>query len=215
MNTPRITAATLGSILIACGIAAHAQPPSQRPTAIDFNREIRPLLSDRCFRCHGPDASQRQAELRLDTRAGLQAKRDGRRIVVPGEPNASALYLRITHVDPAQRMPPSDSTPPLTTSQIQLIRAWIKQGATWQKHWSFLPPARPALPTVKQTEWPRNPIDRFILARLERAGLRPAPRAAKETLIRRVTFDLTGLPPTLQEIDAFLADESSAACRSK
>ncbi|MBB74945.1 MAG: hypothetical protein CMJ75_10580 [Planctomycetaceae bacterium] len=201
-------------VVTGAGSTALAQPPSETATVIDFNREIRPLLSDRCFRCHGPDSAQRQAGLRLDTKAGLQGNGDRRPIVVPGDANASALFLRITHADPNHRMPPADSTPPLTVRQIGLIEAWIRQGAVWQKHWSFLPPSRPALPAVKKTEWPRNPIDRFILARLESAGLRPSPRADKETLIRRVTFDLTGLPPTMQEIDTFLADESSGAYES-
>ena len=211
MKTTRLEAGTVAIVLVVCGVSAHAQPPSRPPTTIDFNRDIRPLLSDRCFRCHGPDAAQRQAKLRLDTRAGLQANRNDRPVVVPGDPNASELYLRITHADPSHRMPPTDSTAPLTSRQISLIKEWIKQGAVWQKHWSFLTPARPRLPSVKDIEWPRNAIDRFILARLEREGLQPSPRADKETLIRRVTFDLTGLPPTLQAIDAFLADESDGA----
>lgn len=211
MKTTRLEAGTVAIVLVLCGVSAHAQPPSRPPTVIDFNREIRPLLSDRCFRCHGPDAAQRQAKLRLDTRLGMQANRNDLPVVVPGDPNASELYLRIAHADPSHRMPPTDSTPPLTASQIRLIKEWITQGAVWQRHWSFLPPARPPLPSVKNIEWPRNAIDRFILARLEREGLQPSPRADKETLIRRVTFDLTGLPPTLQAIDAFLADESAGA----
>ena len=214
MKRNRQSAVIMGLILVVCSFAVNAQQSSSRPTAIDFNREIRPLLSDRCFRCHGPDASQRQADLRLDTSSGLQTNRDGRRAVVPGDPNASELFLRISHADPNHRMPPSDSMPPLTATQISLIEQWIKQGAVWQKHWAFLPPARPELPEVKRKDWPRNAIDQFILARLEQAGLQPSPRADKETLIRRATFDLTGLPPTLQEIDAFLADDTAGAYES-
>ena len=214
MKTLRFTAVALALVLTVGSYTAVAQSPAKAATVIDFNREIRPLLSDRCFRCHGPDAGQRQAELRLDTKAGLQGNGNRRPIVVPGDADSSALYLRITHADPNHRMPPADSTPPLTANEIGLIKAWISQGAVWQKHWSFLPPTRPALPEVKDTQWPRNAIDRFVLARLEHEGLQPSPPADKETLLRRVTFDLTGLPPTLQEIDAFLSDQGAGAYES-
>ena len=181
---------------------------------VDFNRDIRPLLSDKCFHCHGPDESTREADLRLDSREGLQADLGGHSAVVPGDLKASELIARITAADPDERMPPAGSGRTLTQPQIELISDWIRQGAVWKTHWSFVPPTRPELPKVGPADWPKNSIDRFVLQRLQREGLRPAPPANKETLIRRVTFDLTGLPPTLPEIDAFLADDSADAYES-
>ncbi|MFP6763873.1 MAG: PSD1 and planctomycete cytochrome C domain-containing protein, partial [Planctomycetaceae bacterium] len=183
----------------------------ERQQRIDFNRDIRPILSDTCFHCHGPDATQRKADLRLDSLQGLQADLGGYNAVSPGDPQTSALVARITHPDPQQRMPPGDSGRRLTGPQIDLIRRWIEQGAVWKKHWSFKPPVRPEPPEVQAADWPLNAIDRFVLSRQERLGLQPAPRADRETRIRRVTFDLTGLPPTLEEIDAFLADNTPDA----
>ena len=171
--------------------------------AVDFNREIRPILSDNCFACHGPDEKQRMAALRLDTREGAFAK-----VIVPGNAAQSALYQRLSHADPAKRMPLGRT---LTDKQIAAVRTWIDEGAKWDTHWAFIPPKRPEPPKVSNTAWPRNPIDRFVLARLEREGLKPSPEADRTTLLRRVTLDLTGLPPTPAEIDAFLADRSPDA----
>nr|WP_240893931.1 PSD1 and planctomycete cytochrome C domain-containing protein [Limisphaera ngatamarikiensis] len=171
-----------------------------------FNRDIRPILSDHCFHCHGFDANHRKADLRLDTREGATAPRKGRPAVVPGDPEASELWHRITAADPADRMPPPDSGHVLTPEQIERVRRWIAEGAPYEKHWSFEPPQRPPLPEVRRTDWPRNAVDRFILARLEREGLAPSPEADRVTLIRRVTLDLTGLPPTPEEVEAFLKD---------
>jgi hypothetical protein len=176
--------------------------PAARP-AIDFNRQIRPILSDNCFKCHGPDDKQRKAELRLDVREG--ALGDGG-VIVPGQAAQSELIRRVTADDAAVRMPPAKTGKRLTPQQIQLLRQWIDQGAEWSRHWSFLPPRRPALPKVADTAWPRNALDYFILAWLEAQGLKPSPEADKVTLIRRLTLDLTGLPPTPAEVDAFLAD---------
>jgi mono/diheme cytochrome c family protein len=181
------------------------------PPGVEFNRDIRPVLSDNCFQCHGPDRARRKADLRLDTEAGAFADLGGRRALVPGKPEESELYRRITAATETERMPPAKSGPRLNERQIDLIRRWIAQGVKWQKHWSLIPPQRPPLPSVKNHAWPRNPIDHFILARLEREGLAPSPEADKATLIRRVTLDLTGLPPTPQEVDAFLADTSPDA----
>ncbi|MCH8048438.1 MAG: PSD1 domain-containing protein, partial [Planctomycetes bacterium] len=139
---------------------------------------------------------------------------DGHRAIVPGKPLASSLYLRLVSQDEDERMPPPDSGRKLTAEQIELVRLWIEQGAKWEQHWSFVSPKRPATPTVRNKKWVRNPIDAFVLARIEQAGLSPSPEASKETLIRRLTLDLTGLPPTLEEIDAFLADKSPAAYES-
>jgi len=179
----------------------------QARDAVLFQRDIRPLLSESCLQCHGPDEGKREAELRLDTRDGLFAEREGKRVVVPGDTAASEIVRRITADDPDERMPPADSDRTLTPAQIELIRRWIEQGATWERHWSLVTPIRPALPAVESRDWPRGAIDAFVLARLEREGLAPSPEADKWALVRRATLDLTGLPPTLDEADAFVADE--------
>ena len=188
--------------------AAAAQNP---PRTVDFAREVRPILSEHCFSCHGPDERGRQDGLRLDLREGVLADRGrfGGPVVVAGRAADSLLYSRVTATHEGLRMPRGRD--PLTPDQIETIRLWIDQGADWESHWAFVPPRRPAVPAVADSRWPRNPIDNFVLARLERAGLAPAREAARETLIRRVTLDLTGLPPTLQEIDAFLADPAADA----
>ncbi|MDA1015782.1 MAG: DUF1553 domain-containing protein [Planctomycetota bacterium] len=178
---------------------------------VDFNRDIRPLLSDHCFACHGPDAQQRQADLRLDLEDGAKAVIDGRRIIAPGKPQLSELIKRIGSSDPEVRMPPPDFEKRLTPTQIETFRRWVEQGAKWSGHWAFDAPTRPKLPAVKNAKWIRNAIDAFVLARLELEGLRPSNEATKETLIRRVTLDLTGLPPTLAEVDAYLNDSSPDA----
>jgi mono/diheme cytochrome c family protein len=179
-----------------------------RPAAaapVEFNRDVRPILAGTCFQCHGPDKARRKADLRLDTEDGA-AKVLGR-----GDPAKSELVRRITAHDDAERMPPPKSGRKLTPAQIDTLKRWVADGAKWQKHWSFLPPARPPLPPVAKRDWPRNGIDHFILARLEREGLAPSPEADRTTLLRRVTLDLTGLPPTPAEADAFLADASPDA----
>lgn len=174
---------------------------------IQFNRDIRPILSENCFQCHGPDEHQRKAKLRLDSREGALAKH----VVVPGKPDASLLMERVLSNNAEERMPPEKSGRKLTAEQIKLLQRWIEQGANYEKHWSLIPPGRVELPTVKQPAWMRNPIDRFILARLEKEHLKPSPEADKRTLLRRVSLDLTGMPPTLDELDAFLADQSPQA----
>ncbi|MGH7171837.1 MAG: DUF1553 domain-containing protein [Gemmataceae bacterium] len=183
----------------------------QLPAVIEFNRDIRPILSDNCFRCHGPDRARRKADLRLDTEAGAFADLGGSRALVHGEPDKSELLRRVAAVNVRERMPPAKSGRRLTERQVQLLRRWIEQGAKWQAHWSFLAPKRPPLPRVRDTAWPRNAIDYFILERLEREGLRPSPETDRVTLLRRVTLDLTGLPPTPAEVDAFLQDRSPDA----
>jgi mono/diheme cytochrome c family protein len=179
--------------------------------AVDFNRDIRPILSDNCYQCHGPDEKARKSKLRLDTKEGAFRLNDGKGILIPGKSAESELIRRVTNPDPDEVMPPPKSNRKLTAVQIDLLRRWIDQGAKWGLHWGFVPPVRPRLPKVKDTRWPRNSIDRFILARLEKEALAPAPEADKERLIRRVSLDLTGLPPTPPETDAFLADQSAAA----
>lgn len=177
---------------------------------VDFDREVRPILSDRCLTCHGPDEKRRMASLRLDTQDGIFAHRGAYDIVSPGDPAKSRLLTRIS-AGAAARMPPAQAGPGLTETQIATIRKWIEQGAKWKRHWAFLPPQRRELPAVRNERWPRNAIDRFVEARLEREGLKPAPEASRATLLRRLSFDLTGLPPTTAEVDAFLADRSPDA----
>ncbi len=181
------------------------------PERIGFNRDIRPILAENCFQCHGPDAGQRQAELRLDEPASAFRQRKSQRVIVPGEPKASALVRRISTGDESQRMPPKDSGRTLTEEQRRLLIRWIEQGAEYQQHWAFLAPQRASLPEVRAPAWARTPIDRFILATLERERLEPSPEAARETLIRRVTLDLTGLPPTPDEVAAFVNDHRPGA----
>jgi len=192
-------------------IARAADSTPAEPTRIEFNRDIRPILSDTCYTCHGPDAAKRATELRLDQQESALGDLGGYRAIVPGNLDESELWQRVISDDPNERMPPANSGRQLTAGQIELLRRWIEQGASFQTHWSFIPVERPPVPEVTRKDWIRNPIDAFILARLEREGLSPSPEASKETLIRRVTLDLTGLPPTLEEIDAFLADESPDA----
>jgi hypothetical protein len=176
---------------------------------IDFNRDIRPILSDNCFACHGPDEAKREGGFRLDRKDSAFGKAESDDVViVPGKPALSALVARIMTDDDDLKMPPPDSKKTLTPEQIQLLKKWVAQGASWQEHWAFIPPAKHELPKVSQPDWCRNPIDNFILKRLDDEGLKPSPSASKEALIRRLTLDLTGLPPTLEEIDAFLKDNS-------
>lgn len=172
------------------------------PIEVDFNRDIRPILSDTCYKCHGPDEEHRAADLRLDTQEGLDYA------VVPGEPSDSELVARITSDDPDMLMPPVDSGRELTEDQISKLKAWVAQGAKWQQHWAFVPPTRPQVPA---TEWGSNPIDRFVVRQIEQAGLSPNPRADRSQLLRRVSMDLTGLPPTPDQLEQFLADDSPDA----
>ena len=181
---------------------------------IDFARDIQPILSENCFFCHGPDAGQRKADLRLDQldpKQGPLAERDGYSIIKPGDLDESVLVMRITSDDPETKMPPPKSNRKLSDKQIDLLQRWIKEGAKWGKHWSFEPPKKRELPAVKTGGWVRNGIDNFIVARLEKEGLKPQAEANKHTLIRRVTLDLTGLPPTPAEVDAFVKDQSPDA----
>ena len=180
---------------------------------VDFSRDVRPILSDRCFACHGPDEANRQAGLRFDVEDGAKKARGDRPpAVVPGDPAASLILKRVAPADPAMQMPPPYSDrKPLTEQEVATLRAWIEQGAKWRSLWSFNAPVRPAEPAVQNRGWVRNPIDSFILARLEKEGLKPSPEARRDQLLRRVSFDLTGLPPTLAELNAFLADTSPDA----
>lgn len=213
--TLSIGAWTLSAALLAqpqSGSNATASPPVNTAQLIDFNRDIRPILSDKCFACHGPDEKARKAGLRLDRKEdAFKALRDGGYAIVPGKPEESQLFIRLSSPDSKVRMPPKSTNKQLTPQEIDLVRQWIAQGAPWAEHWAYVPPQKPPLPEVRDKKWPRNPIDYFILARLEREGLKPAPEADKVTLLRRVSLDLTGLPPTPAEVDSFLADNSPDA----
>ena len=179
---------------------------------IDFNRDIRPILSDNCYACHGPDETHREGGFRLDRKDSAFGKADSdETVIVPGKPERSELIVRIVTDDEDLRMPPKDSTKSLTPAQIELLKQWIAQGADWKEHWSLIPPVKHELPQVSRQDWRKNPIDRFVMKRLDDEGLEPGERASKETLIRRVTLDLTGLPPTLAEVDAFSNDFSETA----
>ncbi len=185
--------------------------PSQAGSAINFDLEIRPILSDNCFHCHGPDAAMRKAELRLDTKEGALATIDGMAAVLPGKPDESALIRRIESTDPDEQMPPPEAKKKLSDAQRALLRQWIEEGANWSEHWAFVPPVKSALPVSKHSAWSRNAMDYFIAAKMEENGLEPSPEATRQTLIRRVSLDLTGLPPTPEETARFLADTSPDA----
>ncbi|MCB9300430.1 MAG: PSD1 domain-containing protein [Lewinellaceae bacterium] len=184
------------------------------PEEVDFNFHVKPILSDRCFKCHGPDNRTREGGLRFDTRDGAFAalgEAGGRHAIIPDDPDNSTLIQRIYSDDPNFMMPPPESNLALEDYEKAILKKWIEQGATWKEHWSFLPPKKPALPKVSNESWVHNEIDRFVLARLEQQGMTPNGPAPREQLIRRLTFDLTGLPPTLEEIDAYLSDQSPDA----
>ena len=208
MPSPR----TLWSIpVLAASIAlatVNAQSTPQGGAPVSFNREILPILANNCFACHGPDEKHRETKFHFDTEDGAFAKKG---VIVRGSAADSLLIEKITEPNPKDRMPPPDSGHVLTDRQIDLLRRWIDQGAKWDMHWAYVPPKRPELPDVQDPSWVRNPIDRFILSRLDREGLKPSPEADRVTLLRRVTLDLTGLPPTPAEIDSFLADTSPDA----
>ena len=179
---------------------------------VDFNRDVRPILAANCYACHGPDARRRKARLRLDQKhSALGELRDGRHAIEPGDPSRSSLVQRISSADEDEVMPPPESGKELSPAQIDTLRRWIEEGAAWSEHWSYVPPKRHEPPEVALESWPSRPVDRFILARLEKEGLRPSPEADRVTLLRRLSFDLTGLPPTPAAVDAFVSDTSDAA----
>ncbi len=180
--------------------------------SIDFRKQIRPILSNKCFLCHGPDENNRKAGLRLDLKEqAFSELKSGGFALVPGDLEDSQIHYRITTSDEADRMPPSDFDKQLTEEEISLITQWIEQGAPWEQHWAFVTPTRPEIPETSLEEWAQNPVDQFVWARLEEAGLKPTEEAEKHSLIRRLYLDLTGIPPTPQELDLFLNDESEDA----
>ncbi len=184
------------------------------PDKIDFNFHVKPILSDRCYKCHGPDEKVRKADLRFDVKEvafALLDSAENRYAIVPGDLKKSQLVHRVSSTDPDYMMPPPESKLSLTDREIEILKRWIKQGAEWKPHWAFTPPQQVEPPAVSDPDWPQNPIDHFILNGLDAKGLQPSPEATKEKLIRRVSFDLRGIPPSLPEIDAFLADTSPDA----
>lgn len=178
---------------------------------ISFNRDVLPILSDACFTCHGPDSETREANLRLDVEKEAKANRDGFPAIASGNPDESELVFRILNEDPDEIMPPPDAHRQLTDSERQTLQKWIKEGARWENHWAFEKPLSPPLPKPSNSEWPQNPIDHFILHTLDQENLSPSSEASREKIIRRVTLDLTGLPPTLEEIRSFVSDKESGA----
>jgi hypothetical protein len=179
--------------------------------SVDFNRDIRPLMSSNCLTCHGPDEAERAADLRLDTEQGSRQDLGGYAAVVPGDPDASELVVRLTTDDEDLLMPPEGKGRRLSEEEVDLIRRWIRQGAAYARHWAYQRPTRRPLPSVGNQDWPRNPIDHFILSRLESEGLQPSAEADRLTLARRAALDLTGLPPTWQQAMAFVHDERENA----
>ena len=178
---------------------------------VDYDRDVRPILAENCYACHGPDGNARKGELRLDRKEDALRERPGGAALVPGDLDASELIRRIEDADPDARMPPPKSGKKLTAGQVETLRNWVAQGAEWRGHWAFIPPKRPTVPEAAHKTWPRNPIDAFLLKTLELRGLRPSPEADKVALIRRLSLDLTGLPPTIAEVDSFVADDRPEA----
>lgn len=209
MNVRRFLLCILAICLLAGG--AYAADATAIPDRIDFNRDVRPILSDNCYFCHGPDRNKRKADLRLDTKDGIFSHIKDAITVVPGKPDQSELFRRVTASDPSERMPDPKSNKRLSDHDIATLKKWIEQGAPWQGQWAYLKPVRPPVPDVKEKGFVRNPIDSFIAAKLEEAGLHPAPSADRATLIRRLSFDLTGLPPTPAEVEQFQKDQSPDA----
>jgi mono/diheme cytochrome c family protein len=194
-------------VLASLAVGARATEPK-----VDFNRDVRPILSDTCFTCHGPDDAKRKSGLRLDFKeTAYKPAKSGKTAIVPGDAAHSELISRITTSDEDDRMPPAKTGKQLTKDQIEILKKWVAQGAAYRGHWAFESPVRPALPEVKNKTWAKNEIDRFILAKLEAEGLSPAATADRQTLIRRVYLDVTGLPPTPEEVDAFVSDSSANA----
>ena len=190
---------------------ARAEPAISGSSTVDFQEDVRPVLADHCFACHGPDGNARQADLRLDTREGAFADRGGYQVIVPGNAAESRLYQRMSHSQEIARMPPPAAERFPSPGQIETVRLWIEQGAEWSSHWAYEPPVRRAIPEIRSTNAAVNEIDAFVLSRLEGEGLGLAPHADRRTLLRRLSFDLTGLPPDPAEIAAFLSDASPEA----
>ena len=202
----------LGAAILALPLNSHARTDTTKEHPVSFNQDISPILSKHCLECHGPDANQRKAGLRLDLfEAATSPRKTKPAAILPSDPAASPLIQRITANDPDERMPPPGNGTSLSEAEIATLKAWIGQGASYERHWAFQPVAKAALPKVRNRAWPSRPMDRFVLAKLEQAGLEPAKRADRRILIRRAYLDLIGLPPTPGEVAAFLEDTSPHA----
>ncbi|MCA9063315.1 MAG: PSD1 domain-containing protein [Planctomycetaceae bacterium] len=206
-RSSRQTLTFMAGLIFVCNVTLRSAPGDE----IDFSRDIRPILSNHCFQCHGPDDETREAELRLDDRQSATADHDGRQAIAPGNASQSQVVARIISKDPDLVMPPPETGKPLTADQISRLTRWIEGGAEYSQHWSFVPIQSPALPSVPADAVTRNGIDHFIIAELDRHGIRPSPEADRFTLIRRACLDLLGLPPTVEEVDQFVADTSEDA----
>ena len=199
------------------GATAADDPQASAPARLEFNRDIRPILSENCFQCHGPDAKQRKADLRLDAKEGAFAVREGYKILEPKNVDESELYQRLISEDPEEKMPPTKSGKSLNPEQIERIKRWIEQGAEWEGHWSSIPPKSSPAPAIDaatrhvRPDFLRNPIDNFILESMQARNLEPSPEAERSTLIRRLSLDLLGLPPTPEQAAAFAADSAPDA----
>ncbi len=210
------TAARLIALVVFCSQAAATPAPDSdedsRPRDVRYSEHIRPILSDRCFHCHGPDGGSRKASLQLHDRDSVIADRGGYAVIVPGNLHDSEIWRRITSTDPDEMMPPPESgKAPLTADERALLASWIEDGAAYEGHWAFAAPQRAIPPVTQDTNWSASEFDAFILDRLEREGIAPSPPADRATLLRRAFLDLTGLPPTLEELDDFLTDEHPLA----
>ena len=201
----RLRRAMVPLLVLACA------PVGVRGQEVSFSREVLPILSENCFTCHGPDAGARKGKLRLDTEEGALHRKGRDPVIVPGKGAMSELIRRLVTTDEKDVMPPRNSNRTLSAKQIDVLKRWIDQGAKWGQHWAFEAPRRPSVPSVKDAKWVRNAIDGFVRARLEAEGLTPQPEAPREILIRRLSLDLTGLPPSPAEVDAFVKDTSADA----
>ena len=215
-HSPRMTARTTRLLFVAAGLVVglSGRARAAGDDEIVFSRDIRPILSQNCFDCHGPDDKQRKAELRLDTKDGLFTELGGQTPFVPFKPEKSEALRRMATDDADERMPPAKTGKRVSAAQLDLIKRWIGQGAKWSQHWSYLPPVRPPVPRTSHDYRLHNAIDSFIAARLDREKLAQSPEADRATLLRRLSLDVIGLPPTIAEVDAFRRRSPSGSVRA-
>src|SRR3954469_16745020 len=211
--TQRCNAYVLCLLLLSSAVICAPAKAGEPPSTVNFARDVRPILANNCFHCHGPDAAERKADLRLDVWDNVGDLHGAQAVIDGKKPAESDLIKRITSNDPDEHMPPADSGKTLRPEQVEIMRQWVKEGANYQQHWAFIAPRRPELPAVKNQAWVRNPIDAFVLARLEREGLEPSASANANTMLRRLSLDLVGLPPSLDELAAFEHEGGEQAYR--
>ncbi|MCG8649248.1 MAG: DUF1549 domain-containing protein, partial [Pirellulales bacterium] len=213
MLTSRFVPTSRRGPLLLIVLSVFLSKASGEDTKPNFGRDVRPILAKHCFTCHGPDPESRQGDLRLDQQADAYQDRGGYAAVKPGDPDDSELLLRVSSDDPDLRMPPAESHPALSAAEIDTLRRWIKSGGQYQAHWAFVAPRQAPLPEVKDQDWCRGAIDRFVLRRLEQAGMQPSPPAGRAAIARRLYLDLTGIAPTPEEVDRFVGDDDPQAYR--